>query len=184
MENYVNMSQVKPNKFEFVDNFEETSVDFPQEQPNEYQYFDTFEEPVEYNQTLDPSIDKYVYAADKMKVRDMQAFLKQARSELQSRSKMWVEEFYKGIQEAEGLSPQDKKLKFEGDTKIVIDVNDCGNVFASVECPECHKEVRIGLKKMKRQSSTLCTYKRQNFDRHMTHLHLKTKGFVLVKKKL
>lgn len=150
-----------------------------QEQPT-FEFVGSYEEQTEYGQKLHPSIDKYIYAGKAMKVRDMHAFMRIQKIELQTRSKLWVDDYLKEVKNEEALA----RLKKQGEPKIIVDVDDCGKCYASVECIECHRDIRVGMKKNKINAK--CFFNRQNYDKHMHKVHLAKdrKGYVFVLEKL
>lgn len=111
--------------------------------------------------------NKYALAAHSLKVRNIEALMLQMQLELRGLSEKWIDEFLSGL---DTESPE-SQMRENGEARIVVDVDDCGKLFASVECFICRKDIRVGYKKCRGHLGLRCNFIRGNFDRHFNVHH-------------
>lgn len=114
-----------------------------------------------------PIQDKYNLVANSLKIRDLNALMLQMQLELRGLSEKWIDEFLSGF---DSDAPQ-VQMRDNTDSRIVVDVDDSGKLFSSVECFICRKNIRVGFKKNRTQHGVKCNFIRGNFDRHYNVHH-------------
>lgn len=112
-----------------------------------------------------PPQNKYSLAASTLQVRDLDALMLQMQLDLRSLSEKWIDEFLAGL---DANAPENRMRE---EPRIVVDVDDCGKLFASVECFICKKDIRVGFKKCTGRQGLKCNFVRGNFDRHFNVHH-------------
>lgn len=152
-----------------------TLIEIPQEQPP-IEFVDYFYDEAPASKKLDPSIDKYEFAAEKMKIKNIHAFLKKTRLELKDRAKPWINDYIEHVTEEKVASELLLKIRNGDHPKVDIDVDDRGKMYFCVKCIECEKDVKVSMKRLRTPgSTTLGCYVRQNYDKHMIRVHLQVK---------
>lgn len=115
-----------------------------------------------------PLQNKYVLAARSLKVRDLDALMVQMQLELRGLSERWTDEFLSGLETG---SPEIQMRDSGEEPRIVVDIDDSGKLFSSVECFICKKDIRVGFKKNRTHHGLKCNFVRGNFDRHFNVHH-------------
>lgn len=159
----------------------ESLIDITKEE-TPVEFVDYFYDDIAVSNRLDPSIDKYEFAAKKMKIKNMHAFLKKTRLELKDRANIWINDYVKQITDKKKLSKVLLKIRTGDNPKVDIDVDDSGKLYTCVRCIECQKDIRVSMQRMKTPGNSLCKFNRQNFDRHMIrqHLHIKAESYAQI----
>ncbi|XP_063707492.1 uncharacterized protein LOC134836170 isoform X5 [Culicoides brevitarsis] len=112
-----------------------------------------------------PIQNKYLLAASALQVRDLDALMTRMQLELRGLCEKWIDDVIEGL----GSDALSKVTDFQ--PRIVVDVDDAGKLYSSVECFLCRKDIRVGFKKCRSALGLKCNFIRGNFDRHFNVHH-------------
>lgn len=107
-------------------------------------------------------MDKYECAAQELNIPNIKKYLKNMKSDLETRANKWMTSF----ETTEGAS-----LALQDTPKIEADVKESGKPFVSLRCVLCRKSIRIGFEQGRGRNSSRAVFKRGNFDKHMMIHH-------------